>query len=430
MITPQFKVTQDDEFVYIKIRAPSIKASAIEFFVENDLFIFSLHPYYLRLRFPGNVVDDEEKSKTEYDIGTSMISVRISKETAGMYFEDLDMTTKLLARLNEPSIKETNSKKRAFIQEIDDKPNQLGSNEIEHQDAEVYDWEIPQSLPRAFDEPDDMSLTKPKYGFDNIYSGVVNLSTMNGNDINDLPDPDETCSDDRTKLRIEFEDLKFDEDHYIADFMDDEEIKNMLNWSLPQDIYSEGFSEEENERLLRLPKKQYFLNDPRLAYLNLIQLLFGFCYDYRTTFGEHTIESAWTIGKLLPMFSCLETPNSVRDIMVICSRRALCYPLYRHWGLTLQIWKDVSEIVNKGRKTILKCLLYLNEVFTHEQYQVYNEIWIQDYCAWIQYANDNVIASLCHELNKVQLQKYDIGFNLLELEELGNSTLNEDGIES
>jgi protein SHQ1 len=123
----------------------------------------------------------------------------------------------------------------------------------------------------------------------------------------------------------------------------------------------------------------------------------------------------------VPMFSCLDTPASVNDIMIACTRRALCFPLYRHWGLTLQIWKDVSQIINEGRRSILKRLLYLNEVFNHETYQVYNHIWIQDYSAWIQYANDNVIASLGHELNKVRLERSDTGFNLEDLEELANS---------
>ena len=69
MITPQFSVRQDERFVYIDIRAPNIKASEVEFYAHDDLFIFSLHPYYLRLRFPGNLKDDpEEQTAAEDDV--------------------------------------------------------------------------------------------------------------------------------------------------------------------------------------------------------------------------------------------------------------------------------------------------------------------------------------------------------------------------
>ena len=53
MITPFFTISQDDEFIYIDVKISHIRFSApnIEMTVENELFVFSLPPYYLRLRF-------------------------------------------------------------------------------------------------------------------------------------------------------------------------------------------------------------------------------------------------------------------------------------------------------------------------------------------------------------------------------------------
>ena len=45
-------------------------------------------------------------------------------------------------------------------------------------------------------------------------------------------------------------------------------------------------------------------------YLGLVDLLFAYCYDHRTTEGEGNVESAWTMCKLSSTLSCLEVRNS------------------------------------------------------------------------------------------------------------------------
>lgn len=52
MLTPRFELNQDEEFVYIKIHISNIRfsAAAIEMVVNENVFVFSLPPYYLRDR--------------------------------------------------------------------------------------------------------------------------------------------------------------------------------------------------------------------------------------------------------------------------------------------------------------------------------------------------------------------------------------------
>ena len=45
----------------------------------------------------------------------------------------------------------------------------------------------------------------------------------------------------------------------------------------------------------------------RPALCGLVDILFAYCYDTRTTDGEHNVESAWTIIRLSSTFSWLGT---------------------------------------------------------------------------------------------------------------------------
>lgn len=123
------------------------------------------------------------------------------------------------------------------------------------------------------------------------------------------------------------ENNKFDIDHYMADYMDDEMIQEILqyeiNWenldsttpnpsvsSTPSTItISETsnslFSDLEKEMLRNLPNKEYLLTkeEERIAMLNLLDILLAFTYDLRTTFGSHTVESSWTVSKVSSVFS-------------------------------------------------------------------------------------------------------------------------------
>jgi protein SHQ1 len=56
--------------------------------------------FICRLQLPGNIIEDEQ-STASYDIATGIFTIKVTKETAGEHFEDLDLLTKLLARRGE-----------------------------------------------------------------------------------------------------------------------------------------------------------------------------------------------------------------------------------------------------------------------------------------------------------------------------------------
>ena len=82
--------------------------------------------------------------------------------------------------------------------------------------------------------------------------------------------------------------------------------------------------------------------------LGLLDILFAYCYDFRTTEWEHSSESAWTISTLCATLSCGERYTNIEECVVTCVRRSLCYPLYRNWKLSLVVWNDVCKLLNKS----------------------------------------------------------------------------------
>lgn len=392
MITPKFSVDQDEEFVYINIRAPYIKAASIEFFVEDNLFIFSLHPYYLRLRFPANLVDDEERSKTEYDLATGEIKARIAKQNKGETFPDLDMLTMLLAKKGEAK-----DIKKPMIEELGGEDAASSTGISQAGEDEEINWEIDQEL-----NEQEENLTGAKYGFDDNYTGVVGMSMMNGNDINELQEPEKSTVQERKTEMTQRIEEKFDPDYYLADLHDNDMIQELLAFKFEPVV---ELTEQDKETMANhLGKRQVLNSNPRRTYISILGILFGILHDQRCTLNEPTVESPWSIGKLAPQMSFLYANfSTVSEQVAFSTQLSLSYPLYRHWNLTIAVWKDVSAVLNAGKRCILHHFLQAFRLFnTGDQYQVYSTIWLHDYCLWIQGADlrEKVIVALQTELDK------------------------------
>ncbi|KAG8903329.1 hypothetical protein FRB99_003432 [Tulasnella sp. 403] len=96
MITPKFSCSQDELSVTVELYVPSVRASEVEIDVDGSLFSVHIKPYFLRLSFPGNVVEDDD-SFARYDPSSGYLTVKLTKETKGEDFKDLDLLAKLLA---------------------------------------------------------------------------------------------------------------------------------------------------------------------------------------------------------------------------------------------------------------------------------------------------------------------------------------------
>lgn len=122
-------------------------------------------------------------------------------------------------------------------------------------------------------------------------------------EIIDLPQPDKTPAILRKSLREKHETKSFNDTHYVAEYLEPEQINEYINFEAEWDkLKSEeiAFSEEDVDLLKELPNKEYLLNEKeiRSITLGLVDILFGSCYNNRTTLGENTVESGWTIAKL------------------------------------------------------------------------------------------------------------------------------------
>ncbi|CAI4401005.1 ALI_HP2_G0021400.mRNA.1.CDS.1 [Saccharomyces cerevisiae] len=471
MIIPRFSITQDEEFIFLKIFISNIRFSAVglEIIIQENMIIFHLSPYYLRLRFPHELIDDE-RSTAQYDSKDECINVKVAKLNKNEYFEDLDLPTKLLARQGDLAgadalTENTDAKKtqKPLIQEVE---TDGVSNNIKDdvktigQMGEGFNWEIEQKM----DSSTNNGILKTKYGFDNLYDTVISVSTSNGNDINELDEPEHTDANDRVIERLRKENLKFDPEYYVSEYMtykygneEDLEIngikellkftpsivKQYLQWykdsTNPNLVMPIEFTDEEQKQMQdNLPKKSYLVEDIKPLYVTILSVLFSYVFEQIENEGTHTTESAWTMGKLCPQISFLDQQlkqvNELQDGMKEISkvnkdsslikiaiitgiRRALSYPLHRNYDLAMKAWTFVYYILRGGKRLVIRALLDIHETFRfHDVYYVYDKVLLDDLTAWfISQGSENVIRSLALEMRKEQesLSKQDIEFECI-----------------
>ncbi|CCJ30868.1 unnamed protein product [Pneumocystis jirovecii] len=456
MITPSFSLNQDDNHIYIDIHAVFIRTQNIEIYIEGNEFIFSAAPYYLRLYLPGKVIEDKF-SEMSYDISAEKVKIKVSKETPGVFFNDLDLISTLLAK---PRASCDKKESKSLIEVLNEKntqgitienvynvkenrwsnilldnfqQNTQSINSFRLAEDISFDWQLPQEICK-----ENLHL-QSSYGFNAQYSNYIKSPAHVENDINEIGDPEHSSPTSRTEERILKENLKFDEEHYIADYIEDNEIQECINWeskehailrSLEKKALSSEkktnfletitLTKEEQIEILKLPR--HIIENPKSTYLCILSLLFSYSYDARTTQNEPTSESPWTIGKLSPVLSCLDMSfSTIKQIVIACTRRALAYPLYRHWKLIQKCWEDVYCSLRLGKRWILKKFLEIRKLFEQgDTYYLYNKLFLDDYSVWIQTASDSVIRSLAHELRHLEIKKNEINWELEELETTAN----------
>ncbi|CCK70458.1 Hsp90 cochaperone SHQ1 KNAG_0E01960 [Huiozyma naganishii CBS 8797] len=472
MLTPKFDITQDDEFIHVKIYISSIRFSShgVEVVIDGNTLIFHLAPYYLRLRFDNELVEDERAS-TKFIVGEECILVTAPKRVHGQVFEDLDLHSKLLARINDDAGKAANDKPNGpLIQELDSKRNTAEDpNELKNisEQGQAFDWEIEQT-----EQPEKDILNGAKYGFDGAYSDIIGLSISNGNEINGLRDPEHTNANERCVERLRTEDVSFDDGYYASEYMtgkygDEDDlmisrireimsftppiIKDYLDWRKTepdtQATMPIEFSDKEKEQMQKnLPHKSYSLlssETTKLSYITILNILFSYSFDLLENEGDQTSESIWTVGKLTPQIAYLDqqlvpeepplqenvlikeathssnNPATKQESIIQSSiragfRRSLCYPLHRVFDLSERAWRHAYHILSGGKRLVIKVLLAVHELFRyHDVYYVYNKCLLDDLCSWfIDQGNETVIRSLALEVHKElsQVSKSTVDF--------------------
>uniref|UniRef100_A0A665UGM8 Protein SHQ1 homolog n=1 Tax=Echeneis naucrates TaxID=173247 RepID=A0A665UGM8_ECHNA len=428
MITPAFDLSQDPDYLTLNIRVPYTRTSAFDLFIDGTDFKFFAKPYFLRLSLPGRILEDG-REKAKFDIDKGLFTLRVPKETPGEHFEGLQMLTSLLAPKGSRSAKPLVEDLRSFSIQ--------GAENYEEDDEEDFDWQVEQEV---YMESSEGELgAQQKYGFGNQRSGVFARLQDELSDVIDVKNPEGTTAAERRQARLEAEASAFSPDHYLADLFEDDEVKRLLKFrpwwtklSPSPELEGEAavsFTDDEKEQLRKFNNRSYLLDKASRhhTWLGLADILLPYSYEMRSTEGEHNVESPWTIRKLSGTLCWLETYSSLQEVLVSFGRRVLCYPLHRHFALVSSALSDTAKIFQSGKACVLKCLLDIHKVFReNDPAYILNDLYLTDYCIWIQRVKSKKVTAFAGLLQKASLQKKDLELELEELEEAAAMVVDEE----
>ncbi|XP_072539317.1 protein SHQ1 homolog [Salminus brasiliensis] len=428
MITPAFELSQDPDFLTLVIRVPYTRTSEFDVYVDGEDFKFYAKPYFLRLSLPGRIVQDGRETAS-FDIDKGLFTMRVPKESAGQDFEGLQMLTSLLAPKGSRSAK-------PLLEDV----GASGGNEADQDDEdeeEDFDWQVEQEVYAESSEDDLKKLQK--YGFGNLRTGVFSRLQEELSDVTDVEDPENSTPAMRRSNRLDAESTIFCADHYLCDMFEGGETREVLlsfkpwwNELKPDSDHPEAvvtFTDDEKEQMRKFTNRSYLLDKGTRyhVWLSLVDVILAYVYDVRTTEGEHNVESAWTIRKLSGTLSWLETYHSMQEVLVSFGRRVLCYPLYRHFSLITAAVRDAAHIFQCGKACVLKCLLAIHKIFReNEPAYILNDLYITDYCIWIQRVKSKHVLALADPLRKAKLHKDHLDLELAILEQAAELVIEEE----
>ncbi|XP_034934864.1 protein SHQ1 homolog [Chelonus insularis] len=429
MLTPRFELLQTDNELIVKVHAPYANIKDTEVYVEGTDVRFFSSPYYLRLKLPGEIIENDQSSGS-YDCNSGQFTLKFSKVNPGEHFDNLDMITTLLAPPKQ---------KKNFVSTIEVIGNPAVTNEnslVDNDTTNGNEWFYPQT--NLNNNPIVNLLEGPRYGFANKIVGALESFEQGWlKDVVDLPFPDSTPMTNRRGLREVNEKYHFSDDHYTADLIQPEDsIKRIIDFQpsfYTTNPESLEFSTTEQDILKELPNKEFLLTneESRIALLSLVDILFSYCYNHRVTMGENTSESSWDINKISSTLSWFDYFIFLEDVVKSCIRRSLCFPLYRYWELSIKVLDDVNKILALGKKSILKSLCEIHGLFnnSYDPRYVLNQLYIRDYLIWVQRLPEATIKEILGELEAVKIEKKDVGLDLVELEAAAWSVLEEEKVE-
>ena len=246
MLTPKFDISQDDLHIFIKVHINNIRFSTsnLDITINNNMVNFSLLPYYLRLTFnegedmmseediitqnmiqevgnPGSQLEQSFECKllSEEDV----IEIKLFKKHKNQTFLDLDNHLRLLNRqetVNNSSmlnvVNETKPGQNKLIQEVDDETNDIP---LLSKLGETFDWQIKQNVNVEND------IKNNKIGFSSKYTAdAIIPSIYNNNEINEVAEAillkdSEDFKSELIQLRNYRDNLKFDPDYYMNDYI-------------------------------------------------------------------------------------------------------------------------------------------------------------------------------------------------------------------
>uniref|UniRef100_A0A5S6QKU1 Protein SHQ1 homolog n=1 Tax=Trichuris muris TaxID=70415 RepID=A0A5S6QKU1_TRIMR len=423
MYTPVFCVDQDEDCLIVCVKAPYARPSEVDVFFSRTEFLFYCPPYFLRLFLPREVVECYGEC-TSFDPENNVFTIRAPKRNVGEHFPDLNMLTRLLVPEGSPAVDTCNVKMPGEAPNPESRVIQL---------EQLY---FKQKMPVDFAE----AAIEYRYGFASSRHHVFLHFQEASDQLIDIDNPDKYTITRRRLILRGKEDDKFCEDAYLAD-LHNEDVGDLLTLRQPWRVRITGegcfmggqFNVDEIERLKSLPKKNVTLipEAERCALFSLLDILYGFAYDCRINCGDDCVESGWNIRKLSSTLSGLVTWNDVRSPIVASVRRSLCYPLIRNFEFSTRVILDVAEMLLAGKVQLIKCLLCIHRIFanTGDFVYLFNDLYITDYCVWLQGLREDVLVDLGREVSRLEISKEELGFDLPLLDACARLALEESHVD-
>ncbi|CAK5091127.1 unnamed protein product [Meloidogyne enterolobii] len=353
MLTPSFQLEQNDIFLFVKIKAPYCKIVDAEVIYGDREFVFNASPYFLRLFLTGDVVDDETGT-VEYNSENGEFTICIPKKSKGEFFPRLEMLSELI----KPQ-QQTLPTAKSPIEIINSRKNKINevegysqsSEEEEGEDSLINDESL--FAKQTLCCPETTNLTENSqfgYGFGWVRTDVLGKFKEEIVDLIDLDDPENVLIEERSQKLKQFDEKHFSEQYYLADLFSQEQYQlDAMEFCFDKNcvkLTEEDFTDLKDLRIRKLENFSKEINE-KIA-LSLVDIIFGFAYDFRTTLGEHSVESGWTISKLSPSLTFLVQWSNIQEAISSTIRHSLVLPMIRNWELSLKVMQDVRTIIENG----------------------------------------------------------------------------------
>ncbi|KAF1759580.1 hypothetical protein GCK72_016047 [Caenorhabditis remanei] len=416
MLTPVFWITQDDDSLLIRIRAPHGNLAELDYDHGEYMFVFTCPPYFLRVHFKQMVEEyGSGNGKVEWNSDEGEFHIRVPKIHKSEHFTNLDMITELL----NPTTA-TQPHGRALVEEIEE-----NSEEEDVEDSEGNEFLIDQEIPSVETPKSDTEIKKFGYGFGWTKIGIIERLRGEIGNLVDIQNPEDVeiqmRLDEMTKTDWE----AFDEGRYLADTLEpEEELLSLVSAPFSMSQFLE-ITEEDRMKLKDLRKtkiSKIWATNEEIG-ISLLDILYGYLYDQRVNQWESNCESGWTVAKLSSSLSYFVKFGSVKECVISSIRRSLCYPLYRNLRLSFRILEDLLQILSSAHPTtvILHILCDIHRIFidSGDFRYILNDLFITDYIFWIQTEDsEDVVRGIQKELEDVVagIQKADVGWDLEILE--------------
>lgn len=426
-IAPNFTINQTDTHVLFEISVPHIRVTDVQVVLtdDNSVLHFASVPaiYLLVLNFSPHCFQEEEdeacNAKFDPIRRNGTVSLELRKSIPG-HWDNLD----LLGRLQQQTFQKAKSSKTTNWLLAVEQPSTEQSNK----------------------DNEDVTESNGSYGFARMFTGIFLDLTRDGlaREMLELPWNEEEgilvdwkdrqkIHIDRRLKRITMECEKFDSGRYLGDtFACDDDylyqcaVEMKPHWE-DSDGLKQPFDKTDSSLMLSIPYPLLPKNITGQHFcFPLVDILYAYVYDHVMTYGDPTVESAWTISILSASLSALEdwSDNATTRLVVeSCIRRSLVYPYLRSFSLSILVAKHVASILRRGLRTVIRCFLHVRRILDRsELYYLGNKIFVDPYLAWLQNAKvvcEDNLSRLADEIDNIVADgdlKEGIGLNIPRIE--------------